>query len=37
MQNIAKAVLIICATFLAYHTQEYRFLYLCILVLFDWE
>ena len=37
MQGIAKAALIICATFMAYHTQEYRFLYLWFLVLFDWD
>lgn len=37
MQNIAKAALIICATYMAVHYTEMRFLWLYALVLFDWE
>ena len=37
MQGIAKAALIICATYLAVHYQDMRCMYLIILVVFDWE
>ena len=37
MQSIAKAVLIVCATYLAVHYQDMRFLYLYILVLLNWD
>lgn len=37
MQGIAKAALIICATFMAYKLQDYRILGLWFLVMIDWE
>lgn len=37
MKGIAKTALIICATYLAVHYQDMRFLYLYIPVLFSWD
>ena len=37
MQNIAKAALIICMTYLAVHTGTMEWLWIIGLVLFDWD
>lgn len=37
MIGIAKAVFIICVTYIAFRTQSMNFLWLFALLLFDWE